>query len=251
MIDLPWPWFKDNLRFDTSELFWFVGFLFFAEDFAAAESKVEEQAEAAWSEAVKNQLAAKKHRQLLDLQSSLQKSDGRSCKRRLRFSSDFLRDSWFIYLSNHKDLSFGWLGMAGSFCLPKKPASDGFTGWEMSWKSKRGGVWNGSMPWRWRSVRQGIRWINACTLVHQGFQSITIENLCFLVSEFQRKHCNVYEGLGSWSHAVMLSCLATETLAAMQVVLEEEAQERARKDFRKDWLRQHGGPQLFSQSRSP
>lgn len=29
------------------------------------ESKVEEQAEAAWSEALKNQLAAKKHRQLL------------------------------------------------------------------------------------------------------------------------------------------------------------------------------------------
>ena len=99
-------------------------------------------------------------------------------------------------LSNHKDLSCGWLGMAGSFCLPKKPASDGFTGWEMSWKSKRGGVWNGSMPWRWRSVRQGIGWINTCTLVHQlgaleaiwvtqnpGFQSITIENQCFLVSE--------------------------------------------------------------------
>eukprot|EP00434_Breviolum_minutum_P038655 symbB.v1.2.034296.t1/scaffold4400.1/size40136/1 len=35
-------------------------------DFASAESKVEEQAEAAWSEAVKNQLAAKKHRQLRD-----------------------------------------------------------------------------------------------------------------------------------------------------------------------------------------
>lgn len=36
-----------------------------AQDFAAVESKVEEQAEAAWSEALKNQLAAKKHRQLL------------------------------------------------------------------------------------------------------------------------------------------------------------------------------------------
>lgn len=37
---------------------------------------------------------------------------------------------------------------------------------------------------------------------------------------------------------VMLGC--PETLAAMQVVLEEEAEERARKDFRKDWL-WHGG----------
>lgn len=36
-----------------------------SKDFAAVESKVEEQAEAAWSEALKNQLAAKKHRQLL------------------------------------------------------------------------------------------------------------------------------------------------------------------------------------------
>ena len=129
------------------------------------------------------------------------------------FSSVFLRDSWFIYLSNHKDLSFGWLGMAGSFCLPKKPASDGFTGWEMSWKSKRGGVWNGSMPWRWRSVRQGIGWINTCTLVHQlraleaiwatqnpGFQSITIENQCFLVSE-EALQC-------LWRAWVMQPCLS-------------------------------------------
>lgn len=35
-------------------------------DFAAVESKVEEQAEAAWAEALKNHLAAKKHRQLRD-----------------------------------------------------------------------------------------------------------------------------------------------------------------------------------------
>lgn len=36
-----------------------------SKDFAAVESKVEEQAEAAWAEALKNHLAAKKHRQLL------------------------------------------------------------------------------------------------------------------------------------------------------------------------------------------
>lgn len=208
MIDLPWPWFKDNLRF---WYFWtlLVGFLFFAEDFAAAESKVEEQAEAAWSEAVKNQLAAKKHRQLLDLQSSLQKKWWKVVQKTIEIFQVFFWET--PDLSNHKDLSFGWLGMAGSFCLPKKPASDGFTGWEMSWKSKRGGVWNGSMPWRWRSVRQGIGWINTCTLVHQlgaleaiwvtqnpGFQSITIENQCFLVSE---------EALQCWWRAwVMQPC---------------------------------------------
>lgn len=38
------------------------------QEFAAVESKVEEQAEAAWSEALKNQLAAKKQRQLLSWQ---------------------------------------------------------------------------------------------------------------------------------------------------------------------------------------
>ena len=53
------------------------------------------------------------------------------------------------------------------------------------------------------------------------------------------------KGLGHAAMPVMLSCLATETLAAMQVVLEEEAQERARKDFRKDWL-WHGG-KLFQE----
>ena len=36
-----------------------------SKDFAAVESKVEEQAEAAWAEALKDHLAAKKHRQLL------------------------------------------------------------------------------------------------------------------------------------------------------------------------------------------
>lgn len=85
--------------FDTSELFWFVGFLFFAEDFAAAESKVEEQAEAAWSEAVKNQLAAKKHRQLLDLQSSLQKKWWKVVQKTIEIFQVFFwetPDSWFI-----------------------------------------------------------------------------------------------------------------------------------------------------------